>query len=503
MSKQKAAIYARFSSTKQEDGYSIEAQVSINSEYCEEHGYEIVRIYEERAYSGTNFNRPQFQQLVRDAEQGLFSVVVFHKVDRYGRASCEALNYAEKLRQLGIKLLFVYEGIDTSNDKDYCEFVRKIADAELYSRNLASESMKSLNIRANEGLYNGGNPGLGFQIDSLGHYVRDPLTAPIVERIFKLYLDDMPISKIADTLNAEGYRTRAGNQFDKNNLYAILHNERYAGVYTYNKSAGKDRLTGKRNSHKYKDAYVRLPGKCDAIITPEQFALVQAKMKSNCKTPGSYTAQHDYHYNGLICAECGHPMTGNANHTNGHVYTQYRPTCKCGGKSVNLQQLDQKIAYLLGEVLFSECNQEQLIGILNEYAKTQLPLRNQQFQILDTERRDLLDRQQKLITILETSTSVHVDSLTNRLAEIGSRLQEIDVLIGSEAPAEAQQFTAADIPLLKYQFRQAFCNDMQMPEKTAFIRKTVEKITVGKDAITVHFKAGIAMDHSVKKALLS
>ena len=503
MSKLKAAIYCRFSSTMQSDGYSIEAQTAICSEYCEQHGYEVVRIYEDRAYTGTNFNRPGFHQMMTDAEQGLFSAAVFHKVDRYGRASCEALNYAERLRQLGVKLLFVYEGLDTSNDKDYCEFVRKCADSELYSRNLASESLKSLHIRAKSGLYNGGNVAYGFRIDSVGRYVRDPMTAPIVERIFKLYLDDTPISKIADTLNAEGYRTAAGNLFDKHNLYSILHNERYAGVYTYDKSASKDRITGKRNSHKTKSDYIRLPGMCDAIVTPEQFALAQAKMNAKVKPPGSYSAKHDYHYNGLIYAECGHPMVGNANHTNGHVYTQYKPTCKCWCKSINLKQLDEKLSYLLGEVLFSGEHQEQLVSNLNQYTAEQLPNRSQQYEILDSERRDLTERQSKLISVLETGVISQLTSVTDRLTEIDNRLQEINALIGQEAPVNAVQYTKADVPLLKYRFRQAFCNDKQMPEKSAFIRNTIESITVGNETISVKFKGGIAINPSVKKELLS
>lgn len=503
MSKIKAAIYSRFSSGKQEDGYSIEAQVSICSDFCIDKNIEVVKVYEERARTGTNFNRPQFQQMMHDAEEGLFSVIVCHKVDRFGRFAVEALNYVERLRQLDVTLNFVYENLDTANDKDYCEFVRKCADAELFSKNLASESAKSLVIRAREGLYNGGTVSLGFKIDAVGHYVRDDMTAPIIEKIFDLYLDGVTISQIVDRINAEGYRSRKGNKFTKNLIYSVLRNERYCGVYTYSKSAGNDRFTGKRNSHKVKDSYIRLPGMCDVIIPPEKFALVQAKLNSKVK-PTSYTCKHDYHYNGLMKASCGHRMAGTVNATHGRTYVKYVPTCKCKTCSaVNLSKLDDMMSYIFGEVLFDEENGKRVIELLNDYSEKMLPERAFKYEALSTERKDLADRRDKLVEVLEQSGMSHSEAIIERLNGIEARLKEIDAIIDLEPVKKGLSLTESDLPLLKMKFRRAYCNDKQLPEKSDFIKAAVKKIIVSGSSISVDFNGGIAVTPDTKRLLLS
>ena len=98
--------------------------------------------------------------------------------------------------------------------------------------------------------------------------------------IFGMYLDGYSYGEIINMLNCKGYRTRRGIPFAKNSIYSILRNERYTGVYIYVKDTSKN-PQGKYTRHgEYDpDAVVRIPGGIPAIISEEDFRLVQEKMK--------------------------------------------------------------------------------------------------------------------------------------------------------------------------------------------------------------------------------
>jgi len=91
-----AALYARFSSDNQREE-SIVAQMRAGREYCTKNKYMVIKEYADQAFSGTNDNRPAFQEMLRDAKAGLFEVIVFHKVDRNGRNEYDYYSNKKKL----------------------------------------------------------------------------------------------------------------------------------------------------------------------------------------------------------------------------------------------------------------------------------------------------------------------------------------------------------------------------------------------------------------------
>lgn len=80
-----AAEYCRYSSSAQDDGYSIEAQQKAIANFALSNGYDIQYSYIDRAKTGTNANRPEFQRMMKDAKAGLFDVIIIHKIDRFSR----------------------------------------------------------------------------------------------------------------------------------------------------------------------------------------------------------------------------------------------------------------------------------------------------------------------------------------------------------------------------------------------------------------------------------
>jgi len=98
----RAVVYARVSTEEQaSEGYSIDAQVGRCREYCEAQGWQIVEEYLEPGASARSAERPVFKQMLRDAEAGLFDVLVVHKLDRFSRSLRDTLNLMSDLCSWG------------------------------------------------------------------------------------------------------------------------------------------------------------------------------------------------------------------------------------------------------------------------------------------------------------------------------------------------------------------------------------------------------------------
>ena len=109
----KAVSYARFSTSIQREE-SIEAQERAIMKYASENGYEIVAFYRDRARSGTNADRDEFQKMIRDSKDKEFSAVIVHKLDRFSRDRLDYLIYKRELAVNGVALVSTVERIDDS-----------------------------------------------------------------------------------------------------------------------------------------------------------------------------------------------------------------------------------------------------------------------------------------------------------------------------------------------------------------------------------------------------
>lgn len=143
----KAAFYGRFSSNNQREE-SAEAQLRASSDFADRNNYEIVAKYIDRAKSGTSSRkRTEFLRMIKDAEKGLFQVIIVHKLDRFSRDKYDSAFYKRKLKQCGVKLISVTEQLDDSPESVILESVIE-GMAEYYSKNLARETMKGLKENA-------------------------------------------------------------------------------------------------------------------------------------------------------------------------------------------------------------------------------------------------------------------------------------------------------------------------------------------------------------------
>ena len=246
-----AVIYARFSSDMQREE-SIDAQLRACREYATRNRIQIVGEYLDRAKSATSDQRPEFQRMIKDSENGQFGTVIVHKLDRFSHNRYDSAHYKHQLKRNGVTLRSVIENIDGTPESVIMESVLE-GMAEYYSLNLAREVEKGKRENALKGKHVGGIPPLGYDVDrETMRLVVNPVEAEAVRLIFNMFLDGNTYGEIIEILRNRGYTTKVGQQFGKNSLNSILKNPKYSGVYTYSRSAPKD-IDGKRNGHAYKN----------------------------------------------------------------------------------------------------------------------------------------------------------------------------------------------------------------------------------------------------------
>ena len=297
-----AVVYARFSSHNQTE-QSIEGQLAAAQTYAAAKGYMIIHEYIDRAMTGRNDNRDEFQQMLSDCAKKQFQIIIVWKVDRFGRNREEITFNKYRAKKHGVRVEYVAENLPDSPEGVILESVLE-GMAEYYSLQLSQNVKRGLRESAKKGKVFGGKVPLGYTISKDKTYQLDPKTAPTVKMIFDLYVSGKTCAEIARHLNSLGLRTSTGGEFNKNSLRPILKNEKYVGVY------------------ESKTMDVRIDDGIPAIVDRNTFDTAQLLLRENQKAPSRSWDKSDYLLTDkLFCGHCGSAMIGESGRS--HTGTKY------------------------------------------------------------------------------------------------------------------------------------------------------------------------------------
>ena len=491
-----AVIYVRVSTEKQVDNYSLETQEKILRGCAAADGYQNVVVFREEGKSGRNTNRPAYQEMMKYIGNNHIDAVYVHKLDRLHREECNVFNDLRFFREQNIRLVAPGDGIDTMNGDTSLLIALQAALGANFSRNLSTETRKGLLARAQLGLHLGGSPPYGYTVDTdTGELLIDEITAPAVLKAFELYADGYRTGEICDWLTENGYVTPKGNVFKPNTLNTMFHNEKYRGVYTWDKATPKD-AEGHRNSHAVKETYIRIEDGCPRIVSDELFAAVQERLALNRDKAARAKPKRYYPLNGRIwCAECGSRMTGNVQYSSGKQYFQYRCSKHCGNKAIRAELLETSVLESLQMALFSSPNRAAILKTLDDRAKADQSACDSKYQQLRTKRCGLKTSQDNLMKILETGRATK--AIMNRLDRISGELEQTDFQIQS-LDRTGHSFTEADLEKLQKGFVEYMQQNGSIHNKQ-LLNSTIEKVVVGKDQVHVSLADGISVDSKTKK----
>ena len=232
--KERAALYARFSEGANQREESITGQMRENHLYCEKNDLVVVKEYADHHISGRTDNRPQFQQMIKDAADGLFDVVVCYKTERFARNRFDAAIYKYKLKKYGVRVTYSKLSIPKGPEGIILESVLEGLD-EYYSWDLAQKINRGMYDNALKAMSTGGPIPYGLKIVNK-KYTVDEEKAPIVREIFTRYASGEQITFIIDDLNKRGILTAKGNSFNKSSLHRMFKNKKYIGIYEHKSS---------------------------------------------------------------------------------------------------------------------------------------------------------------------------------------------------------------------------------------------------------------------------
>lgn len=496
----KACGYCRFSSDHQREE-SIEAQQRIINEYAERNGYEIVEWYIDRAYSGKTVNRPDFQRMLDDVASGdcVFKAVIIHKMDRFSRNAVDAMKYKDFLHDCGIDLVSTVEKI---KDDPHGKLLYGIMSTinQYYSDNLSGEVMKGMLENAYKKKWNGGTPPLGYNVVNQELVINES-EAVIVRKIFEMTAEGYGYNTVIKELNRCGYRTKPGNPFGKNSLYDLLKNEKYKGVYIYNKRS-KRNSQNKRNSRKLKDEseIVKHENGCPAIVTKELWEKANTARKISAKI--STNAKTDYLLSGLIyCGECGAKMHGNRRKSGANGYNTYRCnkqanqlTCTC--REIRADILEELVINSLVDHFFNPKVVDIITVDINDKIHEALSEDREDIRLAKNSLNGLkLSRNNLADAIAKTGFN---QTLVDKMKSIEEQIAEYENIIAEDNKTKSEiKVTQEDVLEKINDLKAQMLNPKNVEQTKLLLQSYIEKIVVDNNSVKVTFKVTFSFCYGV------
>ena len=390
-------IYARYSSHAQRD-VSIEQQVTLCNDLANERGIEIKDVYSDRAITGKTDKRPEFQRLMRDAAKRKFSYVLAWKSNRIGRNMLEAMINETKLRDYGIRILYVEEDFDDTAAGRFA--ARSMMNVnQFYSENMAEDIVRGLQSNAEKCMVTNGHLPFGYKADETLHYALDEPKDAIVREIFSRVAAKEPLVDIYTDLNNRGVKTSSGNEWGKSSFYHLLKNERYRGIYIYGD--------------------VRIEGGIPRIISEELFFEVQEviKMKKSTRRRHGFS---DFLLTGkLFCGECRSAMVGTSGTSktgDTHYYyacnKKHDPNCK--KKAVRRDLIEREVARGIKEYVLRDNVKTWIADNIESYQKQNKD--NEEIQLLSDQLAGVKLSIKNILSAIEKG--VVTDTTKERLQEL-------------------------------------------------------------------------------------
>lgn len=325
-----AGLYLRLSKDDEQAGESVSigTQRSILMDFCEKQGFDVYKIYIDDGYSGMNFERPGFKQLLEDVERGLVNMVITKDLSRLGRDYIMTGYYSEIFFQTkGIRYIALADDFDSLKGNNEIAPFKNILN-DMYARDISKKVKNAKHQRAKQGLFIASQTPYGYQrsVDSRKCLIVDPGAAAVVRMIFSYAEKGLGNIAIAAELKEQKivapsvYKYQHGDKRFENypaikngNFYAwcpgtigqILNNRVYLGELASLKTEVINCKT-KQRIRVPADKQMITVNAHEAIISQEQFDRVK-EVRKNHRCPSRYTRENIFRGK-LYCECCGHPL---------------------------------------------------------------------------------------------------------------------------------------------------------------------------------------------------
>lgn len=332
----RTAAYVRLSmeDSGKIDGYSLQNQKDLLMSFINDHNdLHLYKMYVDNGYTGTQFERPAFDEMMQDMKSGLINCIVVKDLSRLGRNYLEAGNYLEQIFPFfKVRFISITDGYDSISpdftDEALIIPLKNIIN-EGYAKDISVKVSSAIATRKRQGKFMGKVPLYGYlkDPDDKNHLVIDPEASLIVQRVFQMKVDGVSLGLIAKQMNEEGvpcpskYFVLKGlskeikylNSFwDRNTAKRMLTNRMYLGCIVYGKSV-RSFAKGIKEHTVPEENWKIVEGTHEPLITEEDFEKVQALLEESSREAKDHASYAEGNvpnlFRGLIrCADCGGAM---------------------------------------------------------------------------------------------------------------------------------------------------------------------------------------------------
>ncbi len=401
-----AGLYGRLSvlDNGKVDGEPIESQIAIIEQYVAGHPeLKIVERYIDNGYTGTNFDRPNWERMMADVKSGRINCIIVKDLSRLGRNYIETGRFLERIcPKLGIRFISVNDNYDTAEIKSQDEFAASLKNIvnDYYAKDISLKSGSALKAKRQRGEYIGSYAPHGYLKDpsNKNHLIINPETAPVIQQIYQWRAEGLGYGTITRMLNERGIPSPGRYRFEH-------------GIVTNNNKKGSSLLW---NRHALTDILRNIvyighlaQGKCtaslargipvhrtpesewdiayhthDPIITEELFNQVQEINRSRADAYNanygacSHLPKGDNPYRErLVCADCGTQMKLYRNLSKNHKKAYFTYICptyeehqelRCTKKTIRSNDLDAMVLKTLKIQMELFCDAQQVLERLSK-----------------------------------------------------------------------------------------------------------------------------------------
>ena len=387
------ALYCRLSVDDELNGESnsITHQKEMLEEYAQKNNFYNIKFYVDDGYSGTNFNRPAFKELIKNIDSGLVGAVIVKDMSRLGRDYLKVGYYSEVyFGEAGVHFIAVNDNVDNTieNDSDFTPF-RNIMN-EWYAKDTSKKVRAVIRAKGMSGKSTCNCPPYGYIKDENGNWLVEKEAAEIVKKIYRLCIEGYGPMQISKKLNAQKaispvvWKNKVGWKYklekvDHPELWTvsairrILSNPIYLGN-TVNFRTKKKSYKSHSVVYLPKDEWVIFEDTHEAIIDRDTFDTVQ-KLREGVRRRVSIDGEMSIFSGLLYCADCGAKMYLNrhrGSEKDAFNCASYRKEKErtCTSHYITLHAIEDIVLYDLQRVLgMAKGKETEFVSMLQEKNK--------------------------------------------------------------------------------------------------------------------------------------
>ena len=457
-----AVIYARYSCDNQSE-QSIEGQLRVCQDYAKANNILILDTYIDRAMTGTNDNRADFQRMIKDSARKEWNYVLVYKLDRFSRDKYATAIHKKTLKDNGVKVLSAMENIPDTPEGIILESLLEGMN-QYYSAELSQKVKRGMKETRLKGLYQGGTLPYGYKLDGR-KVIIDEYQAKNVLFMYEQYSKGVFVCDIIKALTEKGILHK-GKPFAKNTVYGILSNEKYSGTY-------------KKGDEIVDNIYPQ-------IVHTELFEIVRQKVNAN-KYGKACVKTVFLLKNKVKCGYCGERINAESGTAKNGTKKYYY---KCNGRknrkndckktAIRKDILEQFVVNAIVEQLSESKYIENIVASVMQ-KQDELIKVNSNLTILEKEQKQNETAINNIMTAIEHG--IFTATTSKRLKELETRQEDLERLITIERSKTAMRVTEKQV--------REFYKEALKSEPLLLINYYVKEIVLRDDEITIIYNSPI------------